>query len=83
MPIKNHSQIGILRAFLRWGEKAFTGYLGPDRSLWSNYDASELVRHTIHQNPILIDQGMADGFLESQLKPELFEAACHATLRLC
>ena len=62
-----------------WGEKAFTGYLGTDRSLWSNYDGSELVRHTIHQNPILIDQGMADGFLESQLKPELFEASCHAS----
>ena len=27
-------------------------------------------------NPILIDQGSADGFLEEQLKPELFESAC-------
>jgi S-formylglutathione hydrolase len=29
-----------------------------------------------HPYPILIDQGLADGFLEEQLKPELFEAAC-------
>ena len=28
------------------------------------------------RRPILIDQGMADEFLESQLCPELFEAAC-------
>ena len=60
-----------------WGEKAFSGYLGDDRNLWSDYDATELVRHTTHPNPILIDQGMKDGFLDSQLKPELFESACH------
>ena len=28
---------------------------------------------------ILIDQGSADDFLEEQLKPELFEAACAAS----
>src|SRR5215831_2993107 len=26
-----------------WGQKAFTGYLGPDRGQWANYDATELV----------------------------------------
>lgn len=26
-----------------WGEKAFTGYLGDDKELWSEYDATELV----------------------------------------
>ena len=26
--------------------------------------------------PILIDQGLDDEFLDSQLKPELFQAAC-------
>jgi S-formylglutathione hydrolase len=62
-----------------WGEKAFSGYLGDDRNLWLNYDATELVRHTTHPNPILIDQGMKDGFLDSQLKPELFESACQAS----
>ena len=59
-----------------WGEKAFSRYLGPGRESWASYDASLLVAKRPHPNTILIDQGMADGFLEEQLKPELFEAAC-------
>jgi S-formylglutathione hydrolase len=59
-----------------WGEKALSGYLGPDRSSWADYDASLLVARMPHPHEILIDQGAADGFLEEQLKPELFEAAC-------
>ncbi len=59
-----------------WGEKAFSGYLGADRSSWAEYDASLLVARTPHPHEILIDQGAADGFLEQQLKPELLEAAC-------
>ncbi|MCR9213953.1 MAG: S-formylglutathione hydrolase [Proteobacteria bacterium] len=59
-----------------WGEKAFSGYLGTDRQSWSAYDATELVKSTQLNSPILIDQGMEDGFLEEQLKPELFEGAC-------
>ncbi len=60
-----------------WGEKAFAGYLGPDRSSWQAYDATELVKSgkTIDGN-ILIDQGTADPFLDEQLKPHLFEQAC-------
>ena len=27
----------------------------------------------------VLDQGLADGFLEEQLKPELFEAACESS----
>ena len=30
------------------------------------------------QNEILIDQGMADKFLQEQLLPDLFESACRA-----
>ena len=61
-----------------WGEKAFTGYLGEDRSAWAQYDASELMAASKQPFPegILIDQGLADNFLENQLKPEAFEAAC-------
>ncbi|WP_394693652.1 S-formylglutathione hydrolase [Hyphobacterium sp.] len=59
-----------------WGEKAFSTYLGADRSAWAEYDACELVRKQASDAHILIDQGMADNFLEEQLKPELFEAAC-------
>ncbi len=60
-----------------WGEKAFTGYLGPAREAWREWDASALVRAGRRlERPILIDQGTADPFLSKQLRPELFEAAC-------
>lgn len=62
-----------------WGEKAFTAYLGPDRSSWAAHDATALMTSgnaVGHFDDILIDQGLADTFLENQLKPELFEEAC-------
>ncbi len=68
-----------------WGEKAFTGYLGADHAAWQRYDASELMRtmRAPFPNGILIDQGLGDKFLATQLRPEVFEAACaHAGQRL-
>ena len=62
-----------------WGDKALSRYLGEDRSTWSAYDASLLVEAAPHPHEILIDQGSADGFLEEQLKPEIFERACSAS----
>ncbi|GAB4471538.1 MAG: hypothetical protein OHK0037_30890 [Elainellaceae cyanobacterium] len=61
-----------------WGQKAFAGYLGADATTWSAYDAAELVKtHADPSRTILIDQGMADPFLEKgQLLPDVFEAAC-------
>jgi S-formylglutathione hydrolase len=62
-----------------WGHKALAAYLGEDRSRWAEYDACELMRGAGDRAaaaPILIDQGLADNFLESQLQPERFEAAC-------
>lgn len=61
-----------------WGEKAFSGYLGKDREAWLQYDASALMKNARNPFPagILIDQGMSDKFLEEQLNPEAFEAAC-------
>lgn len=62
-----------------WGQKAFETYLGTDKKDWQKHDACHLVKacNTAAQNAaILIDQGMADTFLEEQLKPELFEKAC-------
>ncbi|MBW1883051.1 MAG: S-formylglutathione hydrolase [Deltaproteobacteria bacterium] len=59
-----------------WGERALSAYLGADPSTWAAYDASLLVAKKQHPWKILIDQGTADGFLEQQLKPQLFEAAC-------
>ncbi|WP_303976477.1 S-formylglutathione hydrolase [Dongia mobilis] len=58
-----------------WGEKAFSGYLGPDRSSWSAYDASLLMKEQAHPAPILVDQGSADQFLAVQLHPHALEAA--------
>lgn len=64
-----------------WGEKAFTGYLGADRAAWTEHDASELmVRQQAAPFPagILVDQGLDDQFLQSQLHPDAFAAACQA-----
>ncbi|MDQ3032484.1 MAG: S-formylglutathione hydrolase [Myxococcota bacterium] len=61
-----------------WGEKAFTGYLGADRARWAAHDACELVKTVQLPSTILIDQGLADPFLERELRPELFEEACAA-----
>ena len=59
-----------------WGQKAFGGYLGPDRAAWTDWDATELVARQRHPATILVEQGLADGFLEQQLKTELFLEAC-------
>ncbi|MFB9126021.1 S-formylglutathione hydrolase [Paraburkholderia dipogonis] len=63
-----------------WGEKAFGGYLGADREVWRQYDASELVGNATRKfdEGILVDQGLADQFLAEQLNPDVFEAACEA-----
>jgi S-formylglutathione hydrolase len=59
-----------------WGQKAFAGYLGEDRAAWAAHDACALVRTRPLSTEILVDVGTADRFLDSQLRPELFEAAC-------
>jgi S-formylglutathione hydrolase len=62
-----------------WGEKAFTGYLGTEKSHWQAHDASALMRKSTSApcpGGILIDQGLGDKFLPDQLHPALFEAAC-------
>jgi len=70
-----------------WGEKALTGYIGPDRSAWRAYDATALIEDGARLPALLVDQGDADTFLAGQLKPDLLaEAANRAgmdlTLRL-
>lgn len=64
-----------------WGEKAFTAYLGPERAAWADYDATALIGRAAGTPPILIDQGEADEFLQSQLRIELFRAAAEAAAR--
>lgn len=58
-----------------WGQKAFTGYLGSDKTVWTAHDASELMKAKAHPNPILVDQGEADQFLARELHPEALEMA--------
>ncbi|MEP6558029.1 MAG: S-formylglutathione hydrolase [Burkholderiales bacterium] len=63
-----------------WGEKAFGGYLGADRTQWLAHDASALMqsqRTAPYLKGILVDQGLADKFLaDGQLLPDRLEAAC-------
>ena len=59
-----------------WGVKAFTNYLGDDRSTWASHDATELIRSGARGPALLVDQGLADKFLETQLGIDRFEAAC-------
>ena len=61
-----------------WGEKALGAYLGDDRDAWTRYDAVELVKSAKERLPLLVDQGDADEFLETQLRPQLLQAACEA-----
>jgi S-formylglutathione hydrolase len=65
-----------------WGQKAFTGYLGDDKAAWQEYDASRLIaniKDAKKRAPILVDQGLADPFLEEQLKPERLEEGANAS----
>lgn len=59
-----------------WGEKAFKGYLGPQRAAWRAWDATALIEDGHRVSDILVDQGLADTFLASQLMPERLEQAC-------
>jgi S-formylglutathione hydrolase len=51
------------------------------RTAWVDHDASELMRaqaHAPYPHGVLVDQGLADPFLATQLQPEALEAACAA-----
>jgi S-formylglutathione hydrolase len=59
-----------------WGQKAFSHYFGADDQAWRLHDACALVASSGWPTPVLVDQGMDDEFLDTQLKPELFIKAC-------
>ena len=61
-----------------WGQKAFRTYLGENQAAWAQYDACALIASARERLPLLIDQGDADEFLESQLQPERLRSACEA-----
>ena len=79
-PIVNPTQVP-------WGQKAFSAYLGEDRTAWAAHDTVALVASATERLPLLVDQGADDEFLATQLQPERLQAACAAaghplTLRL-
>ncbi|MGJ8688917.1 MAG: S-formylglutathione hydrolase [Gammaproteobacteria bacterium] len=57
-----------------WGQKAFSQYLGEDRALWSQYDATQLLGKSETKIPLMLDQGQADQFFDVQLQTHLFLA---------
>jgi S-formylglutathione hydrolase len=61
-----------------WGDRAFSAYLGSDRETWKAYDTTELLKAATQKLPLLIDQGDADEFLATQLKPELLKSEADA-----
>ncbi|MFN3747616.1 MAG: S-formylglutathione hydrolase [Sphingorhabdus sp.] len=70
-----------------WGHKALGGYLGQDRAAWAEYDACALIESGARLPDLLVDQGMADNFLEEQLRTHLLDEACakaaqKATIRM-
>jgi S-formylglutathione hydrolase len=62
-----------------WGIKAFSGYLGADRSRWAQHDTVELLKQQRFAGTLLVDQGTEDKFLTQQLRPDLLTAACEAS----
>jgi S-formylglutathione hydrolase len=68
-PICAPSQVG-------WGRKAFAAYLGDDEVAWQAHDAVALLAAATERLPLLVDQGEADEFLATQLRPDLLSEAC-------
>ncbi|WP_428428380.1 S-formylglutathione hydrolase [Pararhizobium sp.] len=62
-----------------WSIGAFEKYLGEDKASWRKYDACALVEDGARFPEFLIDQGKADNFLETGLRPWLFEDAIKGT----
>ncbi|MDX1919385.1 MAG: S-formylglutathione hydrolase [Candidatus Caenarcaniphilales bacterium] len=86
--LRNPQKFKVISAFApivnpcqsAWGVKAFSGYLGPERALWKEYDACELIKaEKTHPNKILIHQGTSDEFLEKQLLIENLVKVCEST----
>lgn len=59
-----------------WGEKALGRYLGDDRTRWREYDAVGLIEDGARLSDLLVDQGLADNFLDEQLQTHRLAEAC-------
>ncbi|QJP14265.1 S-formylglutathione hydrolase [Starkeya sp. ORNL1] len=61
-----------------WSRPALTKYLGADEASWRAYDAVALIEDGKRFPEFLVDQGAADPFLATGLRPELLDDACRA-----
>jgi S-formylglutathione hydrolase len=62
-----------------WGQKALPRYLGDDRAAWRAHDTVALIEDGARfAGSLLVDQGDADKFLDTQLRPQFLERACRA-----
>lgn len=59
-----------------WSRPALEKYLGSDQSAWRAYDATLLIEDGHKVKDMLVDQGTADSFLETGLRPQLLASAC-------
>ena len=61
-----------------WSRPALEKYLGKDELAWRAYDAVALIEDGRRFPEFLVDQGSADPFLTTGLRPKLLEDACKA-----
>jgi len=59
-----------------WSRPALAAYLGPDEKSWRRWDSVALIEDGARVPELLVDQGLADQFLEDGLRPKLLKAAC-------
>lgn len=84
MALKNPERFRSCSAFApivqpstaEWSRPALTKYLGADEAAWRAYDAVALIEDGRRFPEFLVDQGTADSFLTTGLRPELLDAAC-------
>lgn len=83
LALKNQDRFKVASAFspiltpsaVAWGEKAFTAYLGADKTAWESYDTTALLTKVQTVPPMLITQGLADNFYPNQLPETQFLTA--------
>lgn len=61
-----------------WSRPALEKYLGADMQAWRAYDAVALIEDGKRFAEFLVDQGSADPFLDTGLRPQLLADACAA-----
>ncbi|NCB86691.1 MAG: S-formylglutathione hydrolase, partial [Gammaproteobacteria bacterium] len=89
MALKNPGRYTSVSAFapivnpcrVPWGEKAFSAYLGEDKTQWAEWDSCALMLASKPADaiPTLIDQGDSDQFLADQLQPAVLAETARQT----